>query len=81
MSYFFIRNKCSEAYKVVHDKDNKTLVKHLQFISILVLERSLQTNQDDGCDAGHRQDEILNDEILLKHEDADQNQQSFVVVK
>jgi len=76
-----IRDKVSKAEEVVHDEDDQALVEHLHFVAIFVLERSLPTNQDNSSNTGHRQDEVLDDEVFLKNEDAYHNQQLLVVIK
>ena len=76
-----MRDKVSEAEEVVHDEDDQALVEHLHFIAIFCFERFLPTNQNNSCDAGHCQHEVLNDEVFLKNEDAYHNQQLLVVIK
>ena len=66
---------------MIHHEYDEALFKNLCSVAISILERPLQTKQSDCCDSGYRQNHVLDNEKLLKDEDAYEQEQSFVVVE
>ena len=66
---------------MIHHEYDEALFKKLCPVAISILERFLQTKQSDCCNSGYRQNHVLDNEKLLKDEDAYEQEQSLVVVK
>ena len=66
---------------MIHHENDETPLEYLCFVVVQASERLLPTKQDDCCDFSHRQNEVLDDEKLLKDEDAYEQEQPLVVVE